>query len=161
MAPVAVSPCRRSAQAVVITFTDVGGQVERVIVSVKSGHVNAGMIRELNGTVEGQQTVIGVFLTLEEPTKPMKEEAAKAGTYRSGLWNRDYARIQFLSVADLLERKMKPNPPAFVHQPSRLPSGYTIRVVSRLSCLFCRLGTVGRHGCFALLGFPWKKCVDE
>jgi site-specific DNA-methyltransferase (adenine-specific) len=101
----------------IITFTDAGAKLERVIVSVKSGGVNAGMIRDLKGTLESQQAAIGVFLTLEEPTKPMRDEAAKAGAYHSELWNRDYPRIQILSVADLLERKKKPDLPTFVHAP--------------------------------------------
>ena len=31
--------------------------------------------------------------------------------------NRGYARVQILSVSDLLERKAKPDLPTFVHQP--------------------------------------------
>ena len=101
----------------VITFTDVGGELERVLVSVKSGHVNASMIRDLKGTLEREQAAIGVFITLEEATRPMRDEAATAGAFHSNLWNRDYGRIQILSVADLLERKARPDLPAFVHQP--------------------------------------------
>lgn len=101
----------------IITFTDAGAKLERVIVSVKSGGVNVGMIRDLIGTLKTQQAAIGVFLTLEEPTKPMRDAAAQAGSYHSELWNRDYARIQILSVADLLEHKRRPDLPAFKHQP--------------------------------------------
>jgi site-specific DNA-methyltransferase (adenine-specific) len=101
----------------IIAFTDAGAKLERVIVSVKSGGVNVGMIRDLIGTLEGQQAAIGVFLTLEEPTKPMRDAAAEADVYHSELWNRDYPRVQILSVADLLDRKMRPDLPAFVHQP--------------------------------------------
>ena len=101
----------------IITFTDASGKLERVIVSVKSGGVNVGMIRDLIGTLEGQQAAIGVFLTLEESSKPMRDAAAQAGSYHSELWNRDYPRIQILSVADLLEHHKRPDLPAFVHQP--------------------------------------------
>lgn len=101
----------------IITFTDAGAKLGRVIVSVKSGGVNVGMIRDLIGTLKTQQAAIGVFLTLEEPTKPMRDAAAQAGSYHSELWNRDYARIQILSVADLLEHKRRPDLPAFKHQP--------------------------------------------
>lgn len=100
----------------VITFTDKGGQLERVLVSVKSGGVNASMVRDLKGTMEREKAAIGLFVTLEEPSRPMKEEAATAGFFHSDVWNRDYARIQILSIADLLGGA-KPDLPAFVHQP--------------------------------------------
>ena len=78
----------------IITFTDAGAKLERVIVSVKSGGVNAGMIRDLKGTLESPAAAIGVFLTLEEPTKPMRDEAAKAGAMTPSHRNCDYPRIQ-------------------------------------------------------------------
>jgi DNA modification methylase len=101
----------------VIGFTDKAGKRELVIASVKSGHVNASMIRDLKGTLEREQAAVGLFITLEEPTKPMRDEATTAGVFHSDVWNRDYARIQLLSIADLIERHMKPDLPPFVHQP--------------------------------------------
>ncbi len=77
----------------VITFTDRHGQLQTVLVSVKSGHVNSGMVRDLKGTVEREKAVIGLFLTLEEPTKEMHLEADTAGLFHSEVWNRDYPRI--------------------------------------------------------------------
>jgi hypothetical protein len=102
-----------------ITFTDAGGRLERVLVSVKSGHVNAGMIRDLKGTLEREKAAIGVFVTLEEPTKPMLQEAAEAGYWHSEVWNRDYQRIQILSIRELVEEEKRPDLPAFKHQPYR------------------------------------------
>jgi DNA modification methylase len=102
-----------------ITFTDAGGRLERVLVSVKSGHVNAGMIRDLKGTLEREKAAIGVFVTLEEPTKPMLQEAAEAGYWHSEVWNRDYQRIQILSIRELVEEEKRPDLPAFEHQPYR------------------------------------------
>jgi Restriction endonuclease len=40
---------------------------------VKSGNVKRGDIGELRGTIEREDAAMGVFITLEEPTKPMKE----------------------------------------------------------------------------------------
>jgi len=51
-------------------------QSKRVIVQVKSGGVNSGMIRDLVGTIQREEAAIGVFLTLEAATKPMIDEAA-------------------------------------------------------------------------------------
>jgi|LSQX01.3.fsa_nt_gb site-specific DNA-methyltransferase (adenine-specific) len=101
----------------VIGFTDAGGKRERVIVSVKSGGVNASMIRDLKGTLEREKAPLGLFITLEEPSRPMRQEAAEAGFWHSEVWNRDYPKIQILSIKDLLEDGKKADLPAFVHEP--------------------------------------------
>ena len=66
----------------VITFKhDVKGTYKRVVVQVKSGHIGVNAIRELN-TVVGNEA-IGVLITLEPPTEPMKVEAIASGYYHS------------------------------------------------------------------------------
>ena len=86
-----------------ITFMDDHtGAVKRVIIQVKSGHVSRPMISELVGTINRESAAIGVFLTLEEPTAQMRQEAVTAGYYHSPGWNQDYPRIQILTVKDLL-----------------------------------------------------------
>jgi site-specific DNA-methyltransferase (adenine-specific) len=86
----------------VIAFVEAGGAVRRVLVQVKSGHVKSGDIRDLIGTVQREQAAIGIFITLEEPSRDMKTEALSAGYYHSPGWNRDYPRIQILTIAELL-----------------------------------------------------------
>ena len=73
-----------------------------MLVQVKSGHVKSGDIRDLRGTVEREGAAIGVFITLEEPSRDMVTEAASAGHYHSPAWGRDYPRIQILTIAQLL-----------------------------------------------------------
>jgi DNA modification methylase len=97
-----------------ITFTDKNNELQSVLVSVKSGHVNSGMVRDLKGTLDRERAAIGLFLTLEEPSREMKLEADTAGIYHSDLWNRDYPRIQILSLRELLEEHRKPRLPPFV-----------------------------------------------
>lgn len=90
---------------------DASGKAKRVIVQVKSGHVKSGDIRDLSGTVEAGNAAIGVFITLEPPSSEMNKAAVTAGFYHSGTWDKDYPRIQILTVADLLhgaEVKMPP-----------------------------------------------------
>lgn len=41
---------------------------------------------------------------VEQPTQPMRSEAASAGFYQAP-WGKAYARIQLLTVADLLSGK--------------------------------------------------------
>jgi site-specific DNA-methyltransferase (adenine-specific) len=86
----------------VINFVEAKGKPQRVMVQVKSGHVNSGLIRDLRGTVERENAAIGVFITLEPPTKDMEKEALAAGYYTSELWQKDYQRIQILTIAQLL-----------------------------------------------------------
>jgi site-specific DNA-methyltransferase (adenine-specific) len=54
---------------------------------------------------------MGVFITLEEPSRDMKTEAVSAGFYHSPGWGQDYSRIQILTIEELLhgtEVKMPP-----------------------------------------------------
>jgi len=87
----------------VITFIDdPKAKVKRVLVQVKSGHTKPGDVRDLHGVVDREQAAIGVLITLEPPTDEMRTEALSAGFYHSPGWNRDYPRLQILTIADLL-----------------------------------------------------------
>lgn len=96
----------------VITFLDnPKRKPKKLIVQVKSGKVKSGDIRDLVGTIEREKAPIGVFITLEPPSKDMKTEAASAGFYHSPNWNKEYPRIQILTIEELLtgaEVKMPP-----------------------------------------------------
>jgi len=98
----------------VIAFIDDNtGKAKRVLVQVKSGHVNSSHIRDLKGTLQREQAAIGVFITLEEPTRDMTTEAVSAGFYRSPGWNKDYPRIQILTIDELLHGAEIKMPPQF------------------------------------------------
>jgi DNA modification methylase len=96
----------------VITFLDEKQAIQTIVVSVKSGQVNSGMVRDLKGTVEREAASIGFFVTLEEATKEMNLEAATAGLYHSDLWNRDYPKLQILSIRQLLAGVKPELPPS-------------------------------------------------
>jgi DNA modification methylase len=110
-----------------ITFT-IGpkGEMGQALVSVKSGKVNRGMIGELRGTIEREGAQIGLFVTLEEPTKEMHLEATTAGFYTSPIDGRDYPRIQILTIRELLEEHRKPMLPLLIlptyQQAERIPA---------------------------------------
>ena len=76
---------------------------EKIIVQVKGGGTGAKDIRDLIGTVENQKAIAGILITLDKPTKPMRDEAASAGRYESRLWQKDYPKIQIVTVAGLLD----------------------------------------------------------
>jgi len=86
----------------VLTFIDgARRKPKRVLVQVKSGKVSSRDIRDLVGTVEREKAVMGVFITLEQPSKPMRTEAVSAGFYESSLWGGKYPKIQILTIEDL------------------------------------------------------------
>jgi site-specific DNA-methyltransferase (adenine-specific) len=90
----------------VMTFIDDNtGKAKRVMVQVKSGKVKSGDIRDLRGTLERENAEIGVFITLETATRDMNTEAVSAGFYNSEHWNRDFPKLQILSIEDLLNGK--------------------------------------------------------
>ncbi len=95
----------------VINFLDGGSTPKRVLVQVKSGKVSSRDIRDLVGTIDREKAAIGVFLTLEEPTEPMKKEARSAGYYHSPGWGREYPRMQLLTVEQLLHGTEVQMPP--------------------------------------------------
>ena len=76
---------------------------ERVIFQVKSGGVSSRDIRDLRGVLEREQAALAVFITLEDSTKPMRDEALAAGVYRHELLNRDVPRIQIVTVQEIIE----------------------------------------------------------
>ena len=97
-----------------MNFTDdASGKAKSVLVQVKSGHVKSGDIRDLVGTMQREQAAIGVFVTLEPPSKDMKTEAASAGFYTSLGSGKEYPRLQILSIADLLQGAEVKMPPQY------------------------------------------------
>ena len=86
---------------------------ERILVQVKGGGVQRNDVATLLGDVNNQKFVAGILITLEKPTKPMREEAADAGRYASKLWHdKDYPKIQILTIEGLLERQRARRRPA-------------------------------------------------
>ena len=85
------------------------GKPKKSIVSVKSGKVGVKDVRELIHVVEREKASMGFFITLEQPTKPMKDEAAKKGDYVDG-FNNKYQMIQILTIEEILDGKNPDTP---------------------------------------------------
>lgn len=99
----------------VITFIDdASGKPKRALVQVKSGKVKSGDIRDLNGTIQREEAAIGIFITLESPSRDMQKEAVASGFYHSDGWNKDYPKLQILTIADLLSGIDVKLPPATI-----------------------------------------------
>lgn len=79
------------------------GTVEKAIVSVKGGKDRQrNHIDQLKAVVDREKAAIGVFLTLEEPTKPMLAEAAGAGQYQAEGLDRPVPKIQIITIEDAM-----------------------------------------------------------
>jgi len=87
-----------------IYFKPDGKTTGKAIVSVKGGdNVNVAIVRDLAHVVDREKAKIGVFITLAEPTGPMKTEAVKTGFYET-LYGK-YPKIQILTIRELFEGK--------------------------------------------------------
>lgn len=86
-----------------------GAKTKQIIFSVKAGKTSVPHVRDLRGVIEREQAKIGVLLTQQEPTKPMRTEAASAGFYESP-WGTRHPRLQLLTVTDLLTGKTVDRP---------------------------------------------------
>lgn len=98
----------------IIFFYDEGRtdeKIKKIIVQVKGGHIGVSQIRDLKGTVEREKAQIGAFITLEEPTQPMKTEAASAGFYECPFNKSKYPKLQILTIKELFEGKKLDYPP--------------------------------------------------
>jgi DNA modification methylase len=77
-------------------------KTKQVVLQVKAGHVSVRDVRDLRGVLDREKAEIGVLISLEEPTKPMRREAADTGFYRSPGYHKDYPRLQVLTIGELL-----------------------------------------------------------
>ena len=80
---------------------------ERVIFQVKSGGVKRNDIATLRGDMAREGAALGIFITLEDSTKPMRDEAMSAGVYHHDLLNRDYPCIQIVTVQEMIEENRR------------------------------------------------------
>lgn len=86
------------------------GKTETIIFSVKAGNVTVSQVRDLVGVLTREKAAIGVLLTLNEPTKAMRKEAADAGFYVSDWDQKKYPRVQILTVGEILDGKAVERP---------------------------------------------------
>lgn len=95
----------------------------RIIISVKGGeNVGVEMVRDLRGVIEAEEAEMGILVTLASPTKPMSNEALKAGVVRRSAHGR-LPRLQVVTIADILEQRLPKLPPLPVPErhPMRAP----------------------------------------
>jgi len=88
----------------VITFLkDVDkNEYGKIIIQVKGGHVQRNQIATLKGDIQREKADGGLFITLEEPTRPMKEEMVSVGCYKTSYSLKEFPKIQILTINELL-----------------------------------------------------------
>ena len=86
---------------------------KQLIASVKAGKVQVSHVRDLRGVLDREQAQIGVLISFNESTQPMRTEAASAGFYSSP-WGQ-HPKIQLLTVAELLSGKRIDMPAGGAH----------------------------------------------
>jgi site-specific DNA-methyltransferase (adenine-specific) len=86
-------------------FADDNTGPKTILVQVKGGKPGAAEVRDFRGTIEREKAAIGIFITLEEPTKPMRQEAATANVYKSPLDKKGASvpRLQIVTISQLLK----------------------------------------------------------
>lgn len=86
-------------------FDDGSGIAKKIVVQVKSGKPQLKELRDFIHVVDREKAVIGAYLTLETPTKPMKDEALVAGYYTPEHLAKEHTvpKIQIVTIAELLD----------------------------------------------------------
>ncbi len=88
------------------------GEAKKIVVSVKGGeNVNVAMVRDLGHVVDREKAALGFFVTLAEPTRPMREEAVSAGFYDAPRFGSEYPKLQILTIEGLMNGAERPRFP--------------------------------------------------
>jgi len=80
-----------------------GGPTKVALFSVKSGKLKATDVRDIRGVIDREKATLGALISIDEPTKAMRAEAASCGFYTSLFDQQKYPKLQLLTVAQLLD----------------------------------------------------------
>ncbi len=74
----------------------------KAIFQVKSGGSSRATLATLNSDRQREKAEFGFLITMDMPTKAMRDEIAAAGKYKHPLLNREDDRLQVITVAEIL-----------------------------------------------------------
>lgn len=77
---------------------------DKAVFQVKSGNVGRGDVAKLKGDMERERAAVGVLITLDEATQPMRAEAKAAGLYMNAFTSQKVDRVQIVSVREIIEK---------------------------------------------------------
>ncbi|MGH7213618.1 MAG: DNA methyltransferase [Tepidisphaeraceae bacterium] len=75
----------------------------RALVSVKGGAVNPGHVRDLIGTIDTQKAEMGILISMDAPTRGIRDAIGHSGTYTYPINGRTYPKVQVLTIEELLD----------------------------------------------------------
>ena len=91
----------------VVYFATGHGKTERMVIQVKSGGANRGTVATLKGDMQRERAELALLITMDEPTKPMLQEAKSVGVYEHTLMGRNYDRIRIVTVREIIEQDIR------------------------------------------------------
>ncbi len=92
---------------VILALEKLDEDPQKILVEVKGRpSLHSAMIRDLRGVVDREKAIIGLLITMAEPTREILKEAAFAGFHEAG--EKQYPKIQILTIKGLLEGKERP-----------------------------------------------------
>ncbi|HEX9751271.1 MAG TPA: DNA methyltransferase [candidate division Zixibacteria bacterium] len=100
-----------------VYFQDLDENLQWAVVQVKGGHLNPGMIRDFAHVIDREKAAMGFFISLESPTKGMRDAADEVGFFESPGGKRKIPKLQLRTVKELLEEE----------EEFDLPRGYMIK----------------------------------
>ncbi|HEX7415016.1 MAG TPA: hypothetical protein VF411_13310, partial [Bacteroidia bacterium] len=81
---------------------------KRIIFSVKSDKtLIPAYVNQLKGKMHDTDVVMGILLCLYEPTKGMVVAAKEMGTYKNTYFNKEYPKLQIISVKDMFDKEVR------------------------------------------------------
>ena len=73
-----------------------------LVFQVKSGKVTRSDIAKLNSDRQRENATLGIFITLQNPTKQMQQEALQVGKYHHKQLNKEHSIIEIVTIDDIL-----------------------------------------------------------
>lgn len=78
-------------------------EVKQVLFSVKSDKSpKLSYVRDFFGTIEREKAAMGYFITLYPPTRDMIAECKRIGNYKNALIDKEFPRIEIVTVNEIL-----------------------------------------------------------
>ena len=105
--------------------------IGRALASVKGGGVNPGMVRDLIGTMETQRAEMGILISLEQPTRGIRDAVDHSGMFEWPVNRKSYPKVQILTIEQLLDgaRADMPTPLLPYIKASPAPQGTQMTLV--------------------------------